>query len=111
MQYRDIAMQQKKCRLWLRIVPRRIEVKKTYLSIAAAAFSIAGATAGFAAGLPTYETKGLPISAAEVRGLGAADGREQSQARTPGAPGPQRSGRPARPTRPAEAARPRNPPG
>src|SRR2546428_9068442 len=80
MQYRDIAMQQKKCRLWLRIVPRRIEVKKTYLSIAAAAFSIAGATAGFAAEVPTYETKGLPISAAQGSVLGAADVTGQSPA-------------------------------
>jgi hypothetical protein len=54
-------------------------VKKTYLSIAAAGLiSIAGATAGFAAELPTYETKGLPISAVQVRVLGAADVRERS---------------------------------
>ena len=54
-------------------------MQKTYLSIAAAALiSIAGATAGFAAELPSYETKGLPISAAQVGVLGAADVREQS---------------------------------
>ena len=51
-------------------------MKKTYLSIAAAALSMAGATAGFAAELPSYETKGLPISAAQVSVLGAADVRE-----------------------------------
>ena len=50
-------------------------MKKSYLSIAAAALSIAGATAGFAAELPTYEAKGLPISAAQVGVLGAADVR------------------------------------
>jgi hypothetical protein len=57
-----------------------LKVKKTYLSIAAAALSIAGATAGFAAELPRYETKGLPISAVQVRVLGAADVTEQSPA-------------------------------
>ena len=83
MQYRDIALQQKRCSLLLRILPRRIEVQKTYLSIAAAALiSIAGATAGFAAELPSYEAKGLPISAVQVRVLGAADVREQSPALT-----------------------------
>ena len=54
-------------------------MKKTYLSIAAAAaISIAGGTAGFAAELPTYETTGLPISAVQVQVLGAANVREQS---------------------------------
>ena len=106
MQYRDIAMQQKKCRLWLRIVPRRIEVKKTYLSIAAAAFSIAGATAGFAAELPTYETKGLPMSAVQVRVLGAANVREQSPALTSTATAHQLSVLTPRTTRTAETAAP-----
>src|SRR5258705_13497589 len=83
MQYRHIAAQQKGCRLRSRILPRRIEVQKTYLSIAAAALiSIAGATAGFAADLPSYETKGLPMSAVQVRVLGAADVRGQSPALT-----------------------------
>ena len=54
-------------------------MQKTYLSIAAAALiSIAGATAGFAAELPSYETTGLPISAVQVRVLGAANVQEQS---------------------------------
>jgi hypothetical protein len=54
-------------------------VKKTYLFIAAAAvISIAGGTAGFAAELPTYETTGLPISAVQLRVLGAANVQEQS---------------------------------
>jgi hypothetical protein len=58
-------------------------VKKTYLSIAAGSLiSIAGATAGLAAELPSYQTKGLPISAVQVRVLGAADVREQSPALT-----------------------------
>ena len=59
---------------------RRIIVKKTYLSIAAAVISIAAGTAGFAAELPTYETRGLPISAVQVQVLGAANVREQSPA-------------------------------
>ena len=54
-------------------------MKKTSLSIAAAAaVLIAGGTAGFAAELPTYETTGLPISAVQVRVLGAANVQEQS---------------------------------
>jgi hypothetical protein len=57
---------------------RRIIVKKTYLSIAAAVISIAAGTAGFAAELPTYETKGFPISAVQVQVLGAANVQEQS---------------------------------
>ena len=58
-------------------------MKKTYLSIAAAAvISMAGGTAGFAAELPTYETTGLPISAVQVQALGAANVREQSPVAT-----------------------------
>ena len=58
-------------------------MKKTTLSIAAiAAFSIAGATAGFAAELPSYQANGLPISAVQVRVLGGADVSEQSPALT-----------------------------
>lgn len=54
-------------------------MKKTYLSIAAAAvISIAGGTATFAAELPTYETRGLPISAVQLRVLGAANVQQQS---------------------------------
>ena len=54
-------------------------MKKTYLSIAAAAvISMAGGTAGFAAELPTYEAAGLPISAVQVQVLGAANVREQA---------------------------------
>ena len=74
-----IAVQQKGYRLQLRIRSRRIVVKKTYLSIAAAAaILIAGGTAGFAAELPSYEATGLPISSVQVRVLGAANVREQS---------------------------------
>ncbi len=58
-------------------------MKKTTLSIAAAtAFVIAGSAAGLAAELPTYETRGLPISAVQVQALGAADVREQSPVAT-----------------------------
>lgn len=54
-------------------------MKKTYLSLAAAAvISMAGGTAGFAAELPTYEAAGLPISAVQVQVLGAANAREQA---------------------------------
>jgi hypothetical protein len=58
-------------------------VKMTSLSIAAAAvISVAGATASFAAELPTYESAGLPISAVQIRVLGAANVQEQSPAPT-----------------------------
>jgi len=81
-------------------------VKKTYLSIAAAALSMAGATAGFAAELPSYETKGLPISAAQVSVLGAADVREQSPALTSTATAHQLSVLAPRTTRTAATAAP-----
>jgi hypothetical protein len=106
MQYRDIAMQQKAYRLRVRILARRIEVKKSYLSIAAVALSIAGATAGFAAELPSYETKGLPISAAQVGVLGAADVREQSPVLTATASPHQLSVLTPRTTRTAERVAP-----
>jgi len=52
-------------------------VKNATLSIAAAtALVIAGSTAGLAAELPTFEAKGMPISAMQVQVLGAADVRE-----------------------------------
>ena len=57
-------------------------MKKTYLSIAAAVISIAAGNAGFAAELPTYETRGLPISAVQVQVLGGANVRQQSQVPT-----------------------------
>jgi hypothetical protein len=88
------------------LIVRRTEVKKTYLSIAAAALSIAGATASFAAELPSYETKGLPISAVQVRVLGAADVREQSPALTSTATAHQLSVLTPRKTRTAETAEP-----
>ena len=82
-------------------------MKKTYLSIAAAAaLSIACATAGFAAELPSYETKGLPISAVQVRVLGAADVREQSPVLTSTATAHQLSVLTPRKTRTAETAAP-----
>lgn len=56
-------------------------MKMTFLSIATAAvISIAGGSAGFAAELPTYESAGFPISAVQVRVLGAANVQEQSLA-------------------------------
>ena len=82
-------------------------MQKTYLSIAAAALiSIAGATAGFAAELPTYETKGLPMSAVQVRVLGAANVGEQSPALTSTATAHQLSVLTPRTTRTAETAAP-----
>jgi hypothetical protein len=55
-------------------------VKKTSLTIAAIlAISIVGGTASFAAELPTYEVKGLPISPVQVGLLGAANVQEQPQ--------------------------------
>ena len=57
-------------------------MKKMSLLIAAAAISMAGATAGAAAELPTYQAGGLPISPVQVRVLGAAHVQEQSQVTT-----------------------------
>jgi hypothetical protein len=58
-------------------------VKRISLSIAAAAaISIAAATAGFAAELPGFEAAGLPISSVQVQVLGAADVQEQSPVAT-----------------------------
>ena len=56
-------------------------MKKLSLFIAAA-LSIAGTTAAFAAELPSYATTGFPISAVQVGVLGAANVREQSPAPT-----------------------------
>ena len=82
-------------------------MKKTTLSIAAvAAFSIAGAAAGFAAELPSYEAKGLPISPVQVRVLGGADVREQSPALTSTLTAHQSSVLTPRKTRTAETAAP-----
>jgi hypothetical protein len=54
-------------------------VKNTSLSLAAAvAIVIAGATTSFAAELPSYEAKGLPISPVQASLLGAS-GAEQVQ--------------------------------
>ncbi len=58
-------------------------MKKTSLSISAAAvISIAGAAAGFAAELPSYQAAGLPISAVQLQVLGAANVGERSQVQT-----------------------------
>lgn len=57
-------------------------MQKTYLIIAAAVLSFAGAAASVAAELPTYETKGLPMSAVQLRVLGAANVKQQSPALT-----------------------------
>jgi hypothetical protein len=90
----------------VRIEPRRIEVKQSYLSIAAAALSIVGATSGIAAELPSYETKGLPISAAQVGVLGAVDVQEQSPVLTSTATAHQLGVLTPRTTRTAERAAP-----
>ena len=79
-------------------------MQKTYLTIAAAVISIAGATAGVAAELPTYETKGLPISAVQLRVLGAADVSQQSPALTSTVTAHQLSVLTPRKTRTAETA-------
>jgi hypothetical protein len=56
----------------------RTIVKKTSLSIAAAAAAlIAGSSAGFAAELPTYELAGFPISPVQAQVLGVANVHEQ----------------------------------
>ena len=55
-------------------------MKKTVLSIAAAAMISMAGTAGFAAELPAYQAAGLPISAMQVQVLGAANVGEQSVA-------------------------------
>ena len=58
-------------------------MKKISLSVAAAAvISIAAGTAGFAAELPSFKAKGLPISTVQVQVLGAAGVQEQSQVTT-----------------------------
>jgi hypothetical protein len=77
-------------------------VKKSHLSIAAAALSIVGASASFAAELPSYETKGLPISAAQVGVLGATDVQERSPVLTSTATAHQLSVLTPRTTRTAE---------
>jgi hypothetical protein len=106
MQYCDIAMQQGRYSFLVRILPRRIEVKKSYLTIAATVISLAGATAGFAAELPSYEANGLPISAVQVRVLGAADVSEQSPALTSTVTAHQLGVLTPRKTRTAETAAP-----
>jgi hypothetical protein len=53
-------------------------VKKTSLSIAAAAALLISGTASFAAGLPTYEATGLPISSVQAQVLGVANVSEQA---------------------------------
>ncbi len=55
---------------------------KWTLSIAAAVISIAGGTAAFAAGLPSYERTGFPISPVQMQVLGPANVQERSPAAT-----------------------------
>ena len=56
-------------------------MKKTFLTIAAAlAISLAGGATGFAAELPTYEVKGLPISPVQAGLLGPANVRQSQLA-------------------------------
>ena len=58
-------------------------MKKTYLSVATAAvILLAGTTAGFAAELPSYEATGLPISAVQLRVLGAANVQQAAPVQT-----------------------------
>jgi hypothetical protein len=81
MQYRDVALQQKRCSFCFESYPGELKCRRL-TSPSPPPISIAGATAGLAAELPSYEAKGLPISAVQVRVLGAADVREQSPALT-----------------------------
>jgi hypothetical protein len=53
-------------------------VKRVSVSIAAAAISVAGGTAAFAAELPTYDVTGFPISPVQLRLLGPANVQERS---------------------------------
>jgi hypothetical protein len=55
---------------------------KWTLSIAAALISIAGGTAAFAAGLPTYERTGFPISPVQMQLLGPVNVQERSPTAT-----------------------------
>src|SRR5262245_44295588 len=66
-------------RFTTRIQPRRIAMKRTSLTIAAVlAISLAAGATSFAAELPTYEVRGLPISPVQIGLLGAAN-VQQSQ--------------------------------
>jgi hypothetical protein len=57
-------------------------VRKTSLLIAAAALSLAAATAVSAAELPTYQANGFPISPVQMGLLGTAHVQGQSQVAT-----------------------------
>ena len=58
-------------------------VKKISMSIAAvAALSVSAASVAFAAELPSYETSGLPISAVQLRVLGAENVQQASPVQT-----------------------------
>jgi len=81
MQQNEVAVQQIAISSHWRNLPRRIAVKLT-LSIAAAVISIAGGTAAFAAGLPSYERTGFPISPVQMQVLGPANVQERSPAAT-----------------------------
>ena len=82
-------------------------MKKISMSIAAvAALSVSVATVAFAAELPTYEMTGLPISAVQVRVLGAANVRERSPVATSTITPVQLSVLTPRTTRTAERAAP-----
>jgi hypothetical protein len=70
----------KKYRLRSEIPARRTIMKKTVLSIAAAAMISMAGGAGFAAELPAYQSAGLPISTMQAQVLGAANVGEQSVA-------------------------------
>lgn len=81
-------------------------MQKTYLTIVTAVISLAGATAGLAAELPSYEAKGLPVSAVQARVLGAADVSEQPPTLTSTITAHQLSVLTPRKTRTAETAAP-----
>jgi hypothetical protein len=78
MQQNEFAVQQIGIGSAWRNLPRRIAVKWT-LSIATV-ISLAGGTVAFAAGVPTYERTGFPISPVQMQLLGPAHVQERSPA-------------------------------
>ncbi|MGX1322408.1 hypothetical protein AB7M17_005861 [Bradyrhizobium sp. USDA 377] len=78
---------------------------KSLIIAAAVVISLAGATAGFAAELPTYEVNGLPISPVQVGVLGGAHVQEQPQVTAIVLPSHQLKVPTPRPKRTAERSR------
>jgi hypothetical protein len=82
----DVATQQVAYLLG-QIHPGVTAMKKTSLSAAAiVAFSLAGVATSFAAELPTYEVRGLPVSPVQAAVLGATNARESQVATSAASP-------------------------